>query len=73
MKRITQKDMIRSHLINIGNLTQKEAIEEYGAYRLSAIIYELRREGLNIITDTFKVVNRYGGFSKPAKYILERK
>ena len=44
---------IQLHLIEKGNITSWEAIKEYGATRLSAIIYNLRNKyGMNIITET---------------------
>ena len=51
-------------------LTQQEAAEMFGSYRLSAIIYNLRDRGYNIITLREEVIDRYGNKSRPGRYIL---
>jgi uncharacterized DUF497 family protein len=47
---MTKKELIRKHLKTHGSITTWEAIGHYRVTRLSGIIYELRREGLNIIS-----------------------
>ena len=69
--KITQYDRILEHLKTKGKLSQKQAINLYCAYRLSAIIYLLRKDGYNITT-TFKTSkNRYGDLCSYAIYSLE--
>lgn len=51
-------------------LTQQEAAELFGSYRLSAIIYNLRDRGYNIITIREDVIDRYGHKSRPGRYIM---
>lgn len=41
----TKKEMVEEHLITNGSITSLEAIVEYWATRLSAIIYNLKEEG----------------------------
>lgn len=56
------------HLKDKGNITTFEAFTEYGATRLSAIIFELRKK--YIITDEWiERVNRYGENIRFKKYI----
>ncbi len=55
----TQTSDILQHLKDGRRLTQKEAINEYGAYRLSGIIYSLRRKGHNIESKPLNVPTRY--------------
>ena len=46
----SQKENILDYL-QIGNkITPLEALYQFGSFRLSAIIFELRQEGYNIIT-----------------------
>lgn len=46
----SQKENILEYL-HIGNkITPLEALYQFGSFRLSAIIFELRQEGYNIIT-----------------------
>lgn len=51
-------------------ITSLEAIEMFGATRLSSIIFCLRKQGMNIVTETKNVKNRYGGTSSIAVYKL---
>lgn len=59
------------HLEEFGSITSWEAIKEYGATRLSAIIYNLRYHyNLNIKTEIVTFKDRFGNTSEYAKYIL---
>lgn len=64
---------IQLHLIEKGSITSWEAIQEYGATRLSAIIFNLRARGMNIETVMVEFTDRYGSKSQFAKYILKEK
>ena len=55
----TQTSDILQHLKDGRKLTQKEAINQYGAYRLSAIIHSLRKQGYNIDSVPLSVPTRY--------------
>ena len=62
---------ILMHLQDKGNITTWEAIQEYGATRLSAIIYRLRHEyGLNIVSEDIAFTDRFGKSASYVKYIL---
>ena len=62
------------HLIENGNITSWEAIKEYGATRLSAIIYNLRyRYCMNIETVMVEFTDRFGSKAQYAKYIFKEK
>ena len=62
---------IQLHLIEKGSITSWEAIKEYGATRLSAIIYNLRyRYGMNIVSERIEFTDRFGNKSSYAKYVL---
>ena len=69
-KRETQKEMILLHLQVIGSITPMEALQDYGCFRLSHIIYKLRNEGFKIETETVTITNKLGGISHYAKYSL---
>ena len=61
------------HLEQYGKINSWEAIKEYGATRLSAIIYNLRHNyNLTITNDTQYFVDRYGNNCHYDNYILER-
>lgn len=42
--------LVLEHLKTKGEINPLEALSEYGAYRLGAIIYKLKHEGYNIAT-----------------------
>ena len=44
----TKKEKVRDYLIENGKITSWEAIQKFNATRLSAIIWELRDEGMKI-------------------------
>lgn len=68
----TKTNSVLSHLKEFGNITSWEAIKEYGATRLSAIIYVLRHKyGLHIDTEMFKFKDRYGNTAEFARYIYK--
>ena len=61
------------HLIEKGNITSWEAIKEYGATRLSAIIFNLRHKyNMNIETEKICFTDRYGNKANYAKYIYNK-
>lgn len=68
---MTQTDAILEHLEKHGHITSLEAINLYGATRLSDIIYRLRRRGYMIISERFVATTRFGNKTIPAKYILK--
>lgn len=71
--KMTKTKAVLQHLEEFGNITSWEAIKEYGATRLSAIIFNLRhRYDMNIENETIDFVDRYGNHSSFAKYIYVR-
>lgn len=69
-KRKTNKtQLIKEHLIAHHTITSWEAIQLYGATRLSAVIYELRnRHGMNIESNNCEHTDRYGNVCQYARY-----
>lgn len=49
-RKVTQKELILEHLMAGHSITPLEALSNYGAYRLGAVIFELRKEGYDITT-----------------------
>lgn len=65
---MTLKGAVLRHLKEYKSITSFEAFTEYGAIRLSAIIFELRKT--HIITDEWiKRTNRFGENVRFKKYI----
>lgn len=63
---------VMQHLQEYGQINTWVAIKEYGATRLSAIIYNLRNTyGMKISNQTIIFMDRYGNKSHYDNYILE--
>lgn len=53
-KKLSQKDLVRRHLMSGKPLTPIQALEKYGCYRLAAVVNRLRKDGYQIITELMK-------------------
>ena len=70
---MTKTEKVKIHLEEVGHITSLEAIKEYGATRLSAIIFNLRHKyDMNIENEWIEFTDRYGNKSRYAKYIYKR-
>ena len=70
---MNKTNAIAMHLIENGSITSWEAIKEYGATRLSAIIFNLRHNrGMNIRNERVYFTDRYGTKSHYDIYIYDR-
>lgn len=68
---MTKTEKVKIHLENVGHITSLEAIKEYGATRLSAIIYRLRHTyKMNIQNEIIDFTDRFGNEAKYVKYHL---
>ena len=72
LKKPSKHDMVKNHLMLNGTITTWEAIEKYGATRLSAIIFNLRKKGYNIVTHDKLIKDRNGYMTNIAVYELIR-
>lgn len=72
MSRVTKFQQVTEHLQNYGTITSWQAIQQYGATRLSDIIFRLRKQGYDIETKTELTKDRNGNTCSYAKYILHR-
>ena len=68
--RATQISAVLNHMRTHGSITSQEAIEKYGATRLSGLIFRLKKRGYQIDTEMHTGKNRFGGTCNYAKYIL---
>lgn len=62
----TQLERIREYLKSGASITPLEALEYFGCFRLSDIIFRLKKEGFQFHTELIK--NKYGNYF--AKYSL---
>lgn len=51
----TQKAQIRQYLLDGNKITPLEALRMFGSLRLAAIIFTLRDDGMDIVTERIKV------------------
>lgn len=59
-KEITQEDRVLKFMQDTGSITSWQAIQQFGITRLSAKIFNLRREGYEITNEMRFAKNRYG-------------
>ena len=64
----TQQSIVRQHLLDGKSITQLEALNLCGSLRLSAIIFDLREEGLPIETERLQVSPK----KRVARYFIKK-
>lgn len=65
-----KSEILRYLLTHKRGITSLQAIELFGATRLSDIIFRLRKEGYDIVTEMITQKNRYGHATTYACYKL---
>ena len=69
---MTKTEKVRLHLIETGSITSWDAIEQYSATRLSAIIYNLRHHyNMDIENEKINFTDRFGDKSYYVKYVYK--
>ena len=63
MAKVNKTQLVLKHLKEKGNITSWEAIQKYGATRLSAIIFNLKDKGYEINTLMIDGKDRFGNES----------
>lgn len=72
MSRISLTDRVLNYMLDNDGITSWEAIKEFGATRLSAIIFNLRKRGYFIESIWQESTNRYGDPVRFVKYMLDK-
>ena len=70
MGKVSQKAKVLNHLQNHRCITSMEAFAKYGATRLSAIIFDLKKEGYLIKATNVTRKNSDGNVCNYAEYSL---
>ena len=65
----THYSRLLTYLQNYGSITSLDAIRDLGNTRLSATIFELRRDGYDILSEDVKVKNRWGTSTTVTRYV----
>ena len=69
-QKTTKSAQVKKHLIDEGAIDSWTEITNYGATRLSAIIFNLRRRGMNIISEPLSSKDRNNNLCQFVKYVL---
>lgn len=72
MEKQTQKVRVFHHLDKHGTITSMEAFTMYGITRLSAVIFMLRKDGYDIVTQDTTGKNRYDEVCRFATYAYNK-
>jgi hypothetical protein len=64
----SQNALIKGWLLNGYTITQLEALNQFGCFRLAARIADLRDKGLNVVTDMVTLDNG----KRVARYFVKR-
>lgn len=68
----SQTEDVLRYMKEEGSITCMDAFREFGATRLSAIIFSLRKRGYKIDTEMIMGRNRYGRRMEYGKYTLRQ-
>ena len=71
--RITKTDQVLKHLKEKGSIDSWTAIQQYGATRLSSIVFNLRKRGYEIVSIPNSVLDRNNNVCNFTNYQLLKK
>lgn len=69
---MSDKERILKFMEKHGSITPWEAITEFGCTRLGARIWDLKRDGHNIIATMETSTDRFGDVTRYARYSLQK-
>ena len=65
-----QQAAVLAYIIQHDSITSMEAFEHRGVTRLSAVVYNLKRKGYKIKSESEQVKTRYGATATISRYSL---
>lgn len=68
----TQSSYVLKELMSGKSVTSVQAFQKWGATRLSAIIFNIRKQGIPVITVMKETKTRYGHICKYAEYHIDK-
>lgn len=71
MKKRSQIERIKNALMNGEKITPLDAWISYGVYRISDVVFRLRKAGYDVQTKMVEVQNQWGETCKVAQYFIE--
>lgn len=72
MEKLTQCERVLAYIEEKGSITQLEALNELGVFRLASRVSDLRKHGYPITSKMETVKNRFGENCKIKRYSLLR-
>jgi hypothetical protein len=69
----TQNTRIIEYIKQFGSITQYDALRDLGVMRLASRISDLRKQGVNIVSETILVKNRFNETCYIKRYTLKEK
>lgn len=67
------RERVENYISTNGSITQREAFLNLGVSRLSNIIYEMRKDGVNVVSESEQGINRFGEKTRFSRYYIERR
>ena len=65
-----QQAAVLNYIKQHGSITSMEAFEHLGVTRLSAVVYNLKNKGYDIVSEPEQVKTRYGATATISRYSL---
>lgn len=69
-KTMTKTEMVRKHLLEVGEISEVDALREYEVTTMPRIIYRLQKEGMSIRSKVTPHRNRFGDQVSITRYLL---
>lgn len=69
---MTQRKRVLDYIEEFGSISSLEAFRDLGVTRLSAVIFDLKKEGHEFDTVTERSKNRFGENTAYARYSLKK-
>ena len=69
-EKTTQVQRVKRYIEDFGSITSLEAIKDLGVTRLSAIVFKLKKAGVQVEGTTEHSINRYGENTTFKRYII---
>lgn len=67
-----QAQRVLDYMDEFGSITSLDAFRDLGITRLSAVVFDLRKEGYNVQSETIGAKNRYGEIAHFSKYYIPK-
>ena len=65
---MAQKQRVLKYIEEQGSISSLEAFRDLGVTRLSAVIFNLRHDGIGIESETEETINRFGEKTRFSRY-----